>query len=56
MYIGRYIFLHNYRFVSSVPQDFGFLVPNPDPQKYADPRGKISTKNGKKNVTFKTQI
>ena len=32
------------------PQDFGFLDPNPDPQKYADPdpSGKISTKNSTK--------
>ena len=28
------------------PQDFGFL--DPDPQKYADPKGKRSTKNCKK--------
>jgi len=37
------------------PHDFGFL----DPQKYADPdpRGKISTKNSKKNFfTPKTKI
>ena len=27
-------------------QDFGFL--DPDPEKYADPRSKISTKNCKK--------
>jgi len=23
------------------PQDFGFLDPDPDPQKYADPRNRI---------------
>ena len=35
-------------------QDFGLLDPNP--QKYAYPRGKISTKNIKKNFTLKHQI
>ena len=39
------------------PQDFAFL--DPDPQNYTDPgpRGKISTKNCKKNFfTLKIQI
>ena len=31
---------------------FGFLDPDPDPQKYADPRGKISTKNCKKKLFY----
>ena len=31
-------------------QDFGLVDPNP--QKYAYPRGKISTKNLKKNFTL----
>ena len=35
-------------------QDFGLLDPNP--QKYAYPRGKISTKNLKKKFTLKPQI
>ena len=32
------------------PQDFGFL--DQDPQKYPNPRGKISTKNCKKYSLF----
>ena len=32
------------------PQDFGFR--DTDPQKYADPRDKISTKNCKKNLFY----
>ena len=44
------------------PQDFGFLDPDPDPQKYADPRiwiqGKIYQPKTatKQNFNLKTQI
>ena len=37
-----------------VSQHFDFL--DPDPQKYADPRGKILIKKCKKKFTLETQI
>jgi len=33
------------------PQEFGFLDPDPDWQKYPDPRGKISTKTEKNSLS-----
>ena len=43
------------------PQDFSFVDPDPDPQKYADPRIRIQVtkyqpKTAKKKITPKTQI
>ena len=42
------------------PQDFGFLDPDPDPQKYSDPRIRIQGAKYQpklqKKCTLKTQI
>ena len=53
MYIGRYIFLHNYRFVSPVPQDVGFLDPNLDLQNMRIHGAKYQPKTAKKMLLSK---
>ena len=50
--------VYQQRMIQAVdPQYFGFLNPDPDPQKYADPRIRIQPKTAKKNFfTLKLKI